>query len=350
MVGALFEVPIVINTRGQNINTIKLSLQFDPEKVSIVNTSGGTSIIGVWIETPVFDNVRGTEKMTGVITNGITTDYGVIINITFRALAAGNANIIISEDSEVLLNDGFGSSAKIETGRSQYTIIPRPPGGVKVYSLTHSIQDRWYNNNNPIFDWDKDPGVTGFSFLLDDKPNTIPDNTVITENPTHGYQKITDGISYFHIKAQKNGLWGETTHFQIRIDTEPPSKFKPEVNYIKSTDSPKAFVIFNTTDHLSGIDHYEVATISTDQPTQNTSIFIESQSPYIIPLQTNRNAQVIVRAIDKAGNSNDNYVTIQEPFFLSIFFREHIVLLLASMLLLLLSSIIIHYFITHKII
>lgn len=349
--GALFEVPIYINTRGQNVNTIRLSIGFDPKKISIVSASGGTSIISLWLESPVFNNTNGTEKMTGVITNGITTDYGVIATVTFRALAPGEVNLTIKDDSLVLLNDGFGTEAKIEPVRGQYTILPKPPGGVKIYSQTHSVQDHWYNNDSPVFNWDQDPGVTGFSYVLDDKPNTVPESTVLTKDNTYGYQDLKDGIWYFHLKAQKKGFWGEATHFQVRIDTKPPESFKPSVNYIKSGDNRKAFIVFDTKDKLSGIDHYEVNTIDiASSKSEDAPVFIETTSPYLMSLLPNQDMQVIVRAFDKAGNASDNYVTIKDQFLLWYFLRTNIIYVLAIVLLVLVSLILVHYFVTHKVI
>lgn len=349
--GALFEVPIFIDTQGQNINTIKLSLSFDPKKLSIVRASGGTSIISLWIESPTFNNVNGTEKMTGVITNGITTDYGVIATITFRALSPGDTTLTIKEDSVVLLNDGFGSEAKIQAARGQYTILPKPPGGVNIYSQTHSVQDHWYNSSSPVFNWDKDPGVTGYSFAFDDKPNTVPGNTVITKDNTFGYQDIGDGVWYFHLKAQKKGFWGEATHFQVRIDTKPPESFKPVVNYLKSGDTRKAFVVFDTKDKLSGVDHYEVNTIDlSNSEAGDAPVFIETTSPYLMSLMPNQDMQVVVRAFDKAGNASDNYVTVKDEFLILHFLRTNIIAVLVIVLLLLISLILVHYFITHKVI
>ncbi len=349
--GALFEVPIYINTKGQNINTIKLSLSFDPKKISIVDASGGTSIISLWIESPTFNNKNGTEKMTGVITNGITTDYGVIATVTFRALAPGDATLTIKDDSLVLLNDGFGSEAKIQAVRGQYTILPKPPGGVRIYSQTHSVQDHWYNSSSPVFDWDKDPGATGYSFAFDDKPNTVPGNTVMTKDNTFGYQDVGDGVWYFHLKAQKKGFWGEATHFQVRIDTKPPESFKPAVNYIKSGDTRKAFVVFDTKDKLSGIDHYEVNTIDISKSeADDAPVFIETSSPYLISLLPNSNVHVIVRAFDKAGNASDNYTVVKDEFLVIHFLRTHIISILVIVLLILISLILMHYFVTHKVV
>lgn len=60
--GSTFEVPIILNTRGANINGIEIRVNYDSDKLSIVRPSGGVSIIGIWIEPPSFDNRRGVAN------------------------------------------------------------------------------------------------------------------------------------------------------------------------------------------------------------------------------------------------------------------------------------------------
>lgn len=142
--GSTFEVPILLNTRGLDINTVTLTINFDPNKLSIVAPSDGKSIVGLWFEPPSYDNVRGTENLGGIITNGINTNAGLITTITFKARTSGEAIVSIGANSRVLLNDGLGTDATVKTIRGVYTLLPSPPGAVSVYSETHPLQDKWY--------------------------------------------------------------------------------------------------------------------------------------------------------------------------------------------------------------
>lgn len=63
--GSTFQVPILINTKGTSINGIDLKINFDANKLSIVQPSNGKSIIGVWVEPPAYDNSRGTASFVG---------------------------------------------------------------------------------------------------------------------------------------------------------------------------------------------------------------------------------------------------------------------------------------------
>src|SRR3989344_2580338 len=226
-VGSTFQIPILINTRGASINGIDLTISFDSDKLGIVQPSNGESIIGVWVEPPVYDNSRGTVSYVGVVPNGIITSSGLVGSITFTVKSAGKAVMSFRSDSTILLNDGLGTDAAVNFGRAEYELIPKPPEGVVIYSETHPSGDTWYNNNSPIFTWDKERGVAGFSYALDNKPSTIPDNEILTTDTIKSYQDLRDGLWYFHVKAIKNGAWGTTGTFLARIDTTPPADFKP---------------------------------------------------------------------------------------------------------------------------
>jgi hypothetical protein len=80
----------VLDTNGTSINGIEVRLNFDSDRLAIVQASTGQSIVGVWVEPPTYDNTRGTASYVGVIPNGIVTDSGVIGTITFRAKSAGS--------------------------------------------------------------------------------------------------------------------------------------------------------------------------------------------------------------------------------------------------------------------
>ena len=317
-----FDIPILVNTKGANINGIEVRISYDQDKLEIVKPSSGLSIIGVWVEPPSYDNARGTASYVGVITNGLTTSAGLVGTITFRAKSTGKAIISISPNSKVLLNDGQGTEAPVDWGRAEYTILPKAPEGVNVFSETHPFQSEWYNNNSPIVSWDRDSGISGFSYILDNKPFTIPENTINTNETTKSFENLDDGLWYFHIKANKSGVWGTTGHFLMRIDTAPPAEFKPKVDYLVAALilNERALVSFFTTDNLSGIDHYEVGVIDKSQPATVSPVFVQTESPFQVPL-TSGNLNVVVRAFDKAGNVRDTSVSLGKPALIGGFIK-----------------------------
>lgn len=347
--GTLFDVPILLNTKGNYVNGIQVKVNFDPSRLSIVKPLGGTSIIGVWVEPPSYDNTRGTATYVGVVPNGIKTESGLVGTITFKAKALGRAVVTFSTDSKILLNDGLGTETVLNIGRSEFSVIPKPPGGVAIYSETHPFEDTWYKNKTPVISWDRDSGIDGFSFVLDNVPNTIPENNINSNETTVSFENLSDGLWYFHIKAHKNGVWGGTGHFLIRIDSTPPAKFTPEVNFLvaDSADIKRTLLSYTTTDSLSGIDHYEVGVIDKKEVLTSSPVFIQSESPFQIPYKSDSNLHVIVRAVDKAGNIIDESIDVKEPLFIVELIKSYLVYILLFIILIGLITSGLHYYGSH---
>lgn len=251
-----------------------------------------------------------------------------------------------------LHNDGLGTEAQVETGRAEYIVLPKAPGSVVVFSETHPFSSEWYGNNNPVISWERDIGVTGFSFLLDDKPNTSPLNEIISNETTYTQELSTDGLWYFHIKAFKNGAWGSTEHFLIRVDTTPPAQFTPQVSYLVASPAvvERALVSFFTTDNLSGVEKYEVGVIDKSQPITVSPVFVQTESPFQVPLGGEQGLQVIVRAIDKAGNIRDTSIDIVRPFIITKLIKDNLIYILIGIILIGFSALILHYLVGHHII
>lgn len=338
--GSVFDVQTFLDTRSNSINTVELHISFPPDKLFLVRPSGDKSIIGLWLEPPKYSNTDGTASFVGIIPGGIVTNSGLISTLTFRAKAAGEAVVKVTLQSRVLMNDGLGTDAVVDYGRATYTISPKPPDGISVYSETHPIQDKWYNNNNPIIQWDKDSDSVDFSYTLDNQPFTVPDNIVDTKDALMQFPNLKDGVYFFHIKAHRNNVWGVPTHFALRIDTQPPAKFTPKADFI---DSEHVLISFYTTDLLSGIDHYEVGVVDTSQPSTEAPAFVPVDSPYQLPVAPD-NANVIVRAIDRAGNVQDSTLPVSPSINrLSQRYAFTLLTMLAALLLLM----ILHFFFGH---
>ncbi len=348
--GSTFDVPILLNTNGTSINSLEVRLNFDRNKLEIVRPTGGESIIGVWVEPPKFDNRNGTASYVGVVANGINTNSGLIGTVTFRAKSAGRATVYIGSDSRVLMNDGLGTEVESEFGRADYSILVRPPEGVRVFSETHQFQGQWYNNNNPSLSWDKDVGVDGFSYVLDNKPSTIPENEIVSTETTASYENLGDGLWYFHIKARKNGAWGTAGHFLVRIDTRPPALFKPEVAYLtKDKIADRTLISFMTTDNLSGVDRYEIGVIDKADSSNTSPLFVEVESPYQVPVVGSGYLGVIVRAIDGAGNVVDVSLDIEPQTFAGSFLKSNWLYVLLVVLAVLITGFITNYFVGHHV-
>jgi len=294
-IGSTFSVSVYVDTKGNEINVVEIDLKFPSEILQITSPTTGESFVSEWLTPPSYSNLGGTISFKGGIPGGITTSAGVVSTITFRAKSSGTAKIEFSSSSKVLLNDGKGTPILADAQIGVYEILVPPPEGPKIFSPTHPDSDIWYSNSSPTFSWETE-GATDFSFSFSQNPQENPD-TVSEENVSlKSYDQVPDGIWYFHLRSKKNGIWGKTNYFAVRIDTSPPQKFEPRV------DTRNGFIYFETKDFHSGIDHYEISILNfTDSPAP-APFFIEATSPFRSPSIKAGKYSVIIRAIDRAGN------------------------------------------------
>jgi len=325
-VGSTFDISIFVNTGGKNVNAVKVDLKFDPRKLQIASPTAGKSFISVWISQPTYSNIEGTASFQGGVPSpGINTTAGLVSTITFRAIAPGETIISILDSSRVLLDDGKGTNILTSIGRGVYKLSIPPPEGPKIFSSTHPDQNKWYKNPNPTFSWEKEEGVTDFSYSIDYDFHGTPDNFSEGPHTSVSYTDLEDGIWYFHLKAKKGDVWGGVSHYMVQIDTTPPADFslvfEPPLRTPNITPR-EPIVSFISTDSLSGIDHYEIKVISFAKETgrKEAGFFIEAATPYKLPPLLLGEHEIIVRAFDKAGNWRDVSTKIEVVPFEKLFY------------------------------
>jgi len=253
-VGSTFDVSIFLNTGGNNVNAVKVDLKFDQRKLQIASPTAGKSFIAVWISQPTFSNTEGTATFQGGVPSpGINTSSGLVSTITFRAINPGTATVSILDSSQVLLDDGKGTNILTSVGRGVYKIIIPPPEGPKVFSPTHPNPNVWYSDSTPSFSWEKERGVTDFSWSLDQNPSGRPDGVSEGIQTLKSFSDVPDGIWYFHLRQRKEGVWGKTSHVQIRIDTTPPNEFTPRVKTYTRLIGYQTMVYFGLAIFIGGI-------------------------------------------------------------------------------------------------
>ncbi|RJQ14834.1 hypothetical protein C4553_00030 [Candidatus Parcubacteria bacterium] len=317
--GSTFRVSIFVNTGGRDINAVDVKVNFPPDKLQVVSPTAGQSIVSVWISQPYFSNTDGVLRFQGGIPNpGINTSSGLIASIVFRARQFGGAQITIDDDSKVLLNDGLGTNILSKTAGAQFSIVLPPPAGPEVVSPTHPDQTQWYKNRNPLLRWGSVGSAQGFSYSINKDPLSEPDFSSEGTGTQVGFENLSDGIWYFHLRALGPSGPGPTTHFAILIDSTPPAEFVPDVKPERKTTRKTPIINFITTDAASGVDHYELKFIEQDNP-QNpelTPFFIEASSPFQAPELSPGIYDVVVRAFDRAQNITDSVVRLEiiDPF------------------------------------
>ena len=258
-VGSTFDVSVFINTGGEDVNAVEVNVKFDSTKLQIASPTAGKSFIEVWVAQPTYSNVKGEMNFIGgVPTPGINTSAGLVSTVTFRAISPGETTVLFLASSKVLRNDPEGTNILTSTGRGVYNLGIPPPEGPKIFSTTHPDTNKWYKDNNPTFCWEKEEGVTDFSYSFDQDPKGIPDNLSEGDYTCISYSEVKDGIWYFHVKAKKAEVWGGTSHYLVQIDITPPAIFIPTVEPSPKTTERQPLISFITTDALSGISHYEL--------------------------------------------------------------------------------------------
>jgi hypothetical protein len=299
-VGSTFDVSVFVDTQGNNINAVEVNLKFPPDLLQVTSPTAGTSFISIWADQPSYSNQEGFISFKGGVSPpGINTSAGLVSTITFRVKAPGKAIISFLDSSKVLLADGKGTNILKTMAVGEYDLVIAPPEGPKIFSPTHPDPNTWYRDKNPVFYWEKEEGVTDFSFSLDKDPRGIPDNIPETSLTSANFTDVGDGVWYFHLKAKKGDAWGGVSHFPIRIDTTGPENFEIKIERA----GQNFFASFSTFDLLSGIDHYEVSVANMSNPQALANpFFIEASSPYRIPYQSSGKYVIFVRAFDKAGN------------------------------------------------
>ncbi|MDQ5952141.1 MAG: hypothetical protein QG626_268 [Patescibacteria group bacterium] len=353
--GSTFQVSLYLDTKGQSMSTMELNVKYPQDLMEIVTPSAGQSLIQLWLQPPTYSNTEGTAHLVGLIPNGVVTESGLITTMTFRALSSGKGEITLQSNSQILANDGLGTAAQASFGRATYTITPKPPAGARVFSPTHPFETNWYKERNTVIGWDQDPAVDGFSFSLNTEPSSIPDEISEGTGTVANFEGLTDGLHYFHIRASKQGVWGPTTHFLLRIDSLLPAAFKPTVDVVQGDDTERRLVSFFTTDSLSGIDHYEVGIIDKTESPDLSPVFVQAESPFQFTADPTHKYRVVVRAVDASGNVRDESVDLRATLYVSAFAwaramaQDYLFIVLSALLALLIAMITAHYLVGHHI-
>ncbi|MBI1974859.1 MAG: hypothetical protein HYS57_00690 [Parcubacteria group bacterium] len=314
---ATFTANIYVASVDQSMNAASGVISFPSDKLEVTSLSKTGSIFSLWVQEPSFSNVLGSVNFEGIVLNpGFIGSSGKILSITFRTKAVGNAPLSFSSGS-ILANDGKGTNILTGLGDAYFSIvvvqpgaseiispveIPGTPAAPEVRSTTHVDPNQWYTTREAKFTWDVPADVTGVRLLVGRIPTAIPTVTYTTPVNSKDVTDLTDGVWYFSVRLRNAQGWGSVSRFRFQIDTEKPTRFDIRESERKDLTDPRARFVFDASDTTSGIDYYEVQ--------------ISNQSPQIwrddgshkhetSPLGPGKYT-LIVKAVDKAGNSSAN--------------------------------------------
>lgn len=136
-----FIVEVKIDTEGECINAIEVNLGYSKDILKAVEFSQGGSIVALWVQLPEVNQELGTISFSGGIPGGycgeIPGDPGpshLLGKIVFQVKQRKEAKIEFLEETQVLLNDGFGTPAELTIKGAVFTILSEK---------TESPKDEW---------------------------------------------------------------------------------------------------------------------------------------------------------------------------------------------------------------
>jgi len=145
--GQTFIVKIKIDNEEECINTVSVNLNYDKYFLDVVDFFQGESIVTLWLNPPEIDKEKGEISFSGGIPGGycgkIPGDPGetdILGKIIFRVPGMileqeedNIAEVVFSENSEALLNDGFGTKADINFKGAELEVLKESYSGPDIW-------------------------------------------------------------------------------------------------------------------------------------------------------------------------------------------------------------------------
>jgi hypothetical protein len=310
-VGDNLNVIVYVDSIDQTMNAVSFKISYPEDLLKFVSLSKTGTIINLWVQEPKGGN--GEVLAEGVVLNpGFAGTRGKILNITFKALNSGKADISFVSGA-VLANDGFGTNIlknmkggsynirKISIEKPSISYLPTP----KITSPTHPDQEKWYNNNNPVFEWSIPEGVIEVKVLYGKNPNAIPTVRYSPPISKRSLTNIPDGTYWFSVQFVGEGIESNVGRFKFNIDTKPPILEEFSIGVV-DTNSIKFKI--KAKDELSGIDKIDIYL-------DNNLILSTSTDVFENVIKNVEPGRHIFKGIiyDKAGNSTQKEEIVNVP-------------------------------------
>lgn len=127
--GDQFEVNILLNTDGENVNAFGGTVSYPADLLQLGEIRDGDSLVNFWVDTP-------TSTPDGVLFSGITPggyqgQSGKILSLVFTAKAAGQGSISVV-NGQLLRNDGVGTEIPFTVSNMVFSVSNGGTGKVVV--------------------------------------------------------------------------------------------------------------------------------------------------------------------------------------------------------------------------
>jgi len=103
-----FKMQFIANSDKMPVNAVSLSASFDTNKLTVLNVDTSKSFCQFYPENK-FNNSKGQIIISCGAPSPGFTGKNTIAEITFIAKSQGETSVTVSEESQILLNDGKGT-------------------------------------------------------------------------------------------------------------------------------------------------------------------------------------------------------------------------------------------------
>lgn len=121
-IGETISVKVYVNTAGKAINAVGIKLNFPVDLVEVEKSDTTESFCTLFPENS-FDNDLGLITYScGLPTPGLTDDNGLVGTFYIKLKKTGTVNLTLTDECQVLANDGLGTDLLSETIGAQFAI------------------------------------------------------------------------------------------------------------------------------------------------------------------------------------------------------------------------------------
>lgn len=127
--GDTFITEVKIDTEKECINAVEANLSYDKDILQAVDFNYGPSAITLWVKPPKISQESGIISFSGGIPGGYCGKMlgdldpaHILGKISFQASNKGEAKVNFLDSSQVLLNDGLGTPAKLTAKGAVFNI------------------------------------------------------------------------------------------------------------------------------------------------------------------------------------------------------------------------------------
>ncbi len=332
-IGQEFLVDLIIDSENQNINAAQAVISFPKNIIEFVSIDRSKSVFGFWVEDPAVSN--SSISFIGGASQNLSGHSLSVFTMKFKTVGSGKADFSIS-DAIVTASDGQGTNVLSSTKtasinvttqsvsvpapvQQQPVVVTRPPvKAAKVPVLPELTVNlypdpaKWYNQQGDLIVlWNLPDDVIQAAAVVDQNPKTAPQ--VFDKELFNGknFGELKEGIWYAHVRFKNNIGSGPTSHYKVAVDRTAPPAFSIISLSGNETDNPQPVFRYSANDALSGISHYVIHIGAKEDITT-------TQEEIKLPLQSPGRRDIVISAVDKAGNESSasvsvNILPIQAP-------------------------------------